>query len=255
MDMNVVARQGGGRRPPDRLRRLILVVVAALLASVPFTPAIPADRDALIEALRAGGYVLYFRHAQTDWSDPDRLDAEDALASCDRARMRQLSQEGRGTARAVGAAIRRLQIPFASVHSSEYCRCVQTAELLGLGPVQTTRDILNLRAAHYAGGREAVARTARARLSTPPPPGRNAVLVAHGNVFLEVAGQRPPEAGAAVVRPQGEGAFEVVGVLTAEDWIEAAEQPGRSGFSRDGAGPAPMVSGNAGSRLKPLLQR
>ena len=179
-----------------------------------------ADRAALVESLRDGGYVVYFRHAQTDWADPDRLASEADLASCDRNRMRQLSARGRATARAVGQAMARLAIPVAAVFASPYCRAVETAELLGLQPVQITRDILNLRAAHYAGGREAVERTARTRLSTPPA--RRAERRAGRSRQRVPAGGRPPEAGAALVRPTGDGDFEVIGVLSAEDWIEVA---------------------------------
>ncbi len=211
------------RLAPRRLHRwsAALLAVAAVLASLSVAA---ADRAALVEALRGGGHVLYFRHAQTDWTQHDHLASEAVLASCDPARMRQLSVEGRQTARAVGEAMRRLKIPVDTVHASEYCRCVQTARLLGVGPVRTTRDILNARAAAYVGGREALAARARERLSTPPPAGSNTVLVAHGNVFLLVADMRPPEAGAAVVRPRGEGRFEVLGVLTAQDWQELAAE-------------------------------
>lgn len=176
-------------------------------------------------ALQGGGHVIYFRHARTDWSQHDDVRGAGDWTSCDPARMRQLSAEGRATARAVGEAMRRLAIPVGAVHASEYCRCVQTAELLDVGPVETTRDILNARAAGYIGGRDALARSARRRLSSVPPGGSNTVLVAHGNVFLLVAGERPPEGGAAVVRPEGDGDFTLLGILPAEAWIALAGDP------------------------------
>ncbi|MGD8429625.1 MAG: histidine phosphatase family protein [Ectothiorhodospiraceae bacterium] len=193
----------------------LLIVVCLLL---PSSATANTEPQQLVDSLRAGGYVLYFRHAQTDWSQSDRVAGEGSWTSCDPARMRQLSDEGRATARHVGAAIRRLGIPVHRVYASEYCRSLQTAELLDVGPVIATRDILNARAAEFVGGREMLARTARKRLSTPAPSGTNTVLVAHGNVFLLVAGMRPPEAGSVVVKPLGNGEFKIVGVLTADDW-------------------------------------
>lgn len=198
------------------------VLLAAGLSLLSLTAV--ADRELIVDALRDGGYVMYFRHAPTDWLDTDLLESEASISSCDRNQMRQLSEEGRATARAVGDAMRRLGVPVSAVYASEYCRTTETARLLGFGPVETTRDVLNTLAADYAGGREALADKARTRLSTPPPSGSNTVLVGHGNVFLLVAGLRPPEAGAAIVQPSGNGEFEVLGVLSADDWVEMAAQ-------------------------------
>ncbi|MDZ7749668.1 MAG: histidine phosphatase family protein [Halofilum sp. (in: g-proteobacteria)] len=196
-----------------------LAALLVLLVAVPRPLPAAADARALVERLRDGGHVLYFRHASTDWSTSDDVRAEGDWTSCDPGRMRQLSQQGRDNARAVGAAMRRLGVPVDAVYASPYCRCVQTAELLDLGPVTTTRDVLNARAARYVGGREALRATARRRLGTPPPAGSNSVIVAHGNVFLLAAGQRPPEGGAAVVRPTGDARFDVLGTITADDWL------------------------------------
>lgn len=182
------------------------------------------DRKALLDNLRHGGYVIYFRHAQTDWSHPDRLMTESDVVSCDRKRMRQLSEKGRAKARALGEAIRRLNIPVHEVYASPYCRTVETARLLDLGPVLVTRDVLNVRAAAYAGGRDALAAAARRRLSTPPPQGANTVVVAHGNVLMLLAGHRPPEAGAAIIKPMGNGRFNLITFWSAADWLHAGSQ-------------------------------
>lgn len=209
------------RRPAGgRARRRAALALAALAAAWAPAPGLALGEGELVAALQDGGHVLYFRHAETDWSRHDDVRAAGDWTSCDPERMRQLSDEGRETARAVGAAMRRLDIPVGAVYASEYCRCVQTAELLDLGPVETTRDILNARAAEYVGGRESLARSARQRLGRVPQDGSNTVLVAHGNVFLLVAGERPPEGGAAVVRPEGDGRFTVLGILAAEAWME-----------------------------------
>ena len=205
-------------------RRIVVALVAFAAALLALPGPAAMEREALLGALRGGGYILYFRHAETDWSQRDRIDSDASLASCDAARMRQLSDQGRATARAVGDAMRRLGIPVDAVYASEYCRCMETADLLDVGPVETTRDILNMRAAQYAGGHAALAAAARMRLSTPPPLGSNIVLVAHGNVLMAVANSRPPEGGAAIVSPAGEGRFEVVGMLSARDWVGAAAE-------------------------------
>lgn len=182
-----------------------------------------AIEPALVEALRAGGYVLYFRHAATEWSQADRHQ-DSGWESCAPAEMRQLSDAGRETARRVGEAMRRLRIPVARVVTSEFCRTRETARLLNLGPVETHRGLVNTTHAQHAGGVESLARRARALLATVPPAGSNTVLVSHGNVFMLVSDRRPVEAGAVVLRPDGIGGFEVIAHVAPAEWLALADR-------------------------------
>lgn len=176
----------------------------------------------LVSALQGGGFIIYVRHAATDWSQSDDVRSAGDWTSCDGERIRQLSDRGRETARAVGDAIRRLEIPISVVLASPYCRTVETAELMTTRPVQATTDVMNMRVAEYFGGREAVAATARRRLATPPEPGTNTLIVAHGNVAREATSVYPGEAEALIFRPDGHGSFHYLGRLTPTDWIEIA---------------------------------
>lgn len=178
--------------------------------------------EALVQALRLGGYNLYFRHAETNWSQSDGVEEAGDWTSCDPNRMRQLSNEGRASARSVGRAMRALNIPVGKILASPYCRTVETAALMGLGRVQTTTDVINMRVASYFGGRENIAGTARRRLSTPPHSGTNTVIVAHGNVAREATPVYPGEAEGVVFRPDGTGGFHFVGRLTPADWTALA---------------------------------
>lgn len=202
------------------LGRLAYALVLTVIASNAVGADLVAPTDkALIQALRSGGYNVYFRHAQTNWSLSDHVTTAGDWTSCDPARMRQLSDEGRQTAKAVGDAMRALNIPVDRVLASPYCRTVETANLLGLGPVETTTDIMNLRSAAYFGGRHRIVERARARLARTPPTGTNTVLVAHGNVAREATPVYPDEAEAVVFRPDGSGGFEFVGRLKPRQWL------------------------------------
>lgn len=174
----------------------------------------------LVEALHGGGYNLYFRHAATDWSSSDRVAEEGDWTSCDPARLRQLSDAGRATALAIGKAIRELGIPVGQVLASPYCRAVETARLLGVGQVETTSDVMNLRVAEFFGGRNAIVSTARKRLAMPPIPGTNTVIVAHGNVAREATPVYPGEGEGVVFEPDGMGGFRYVDRLAPSRWIE-----------------------------------
>lgn len=182
----------------------------------------PGPTASLAAALKAGGYNVYFRHAATDWSQSDHVLKAGDWTACDSTRIRQLSDEGRVVAARVGNAMRALGIPVGRVLASPYCRTVETARLLDVGEVETTTDIMNLRVAEYFGGREAIARRARALLATMPAPGTNTVLVAHGNVARLATSVYPGEGEAAVFRPLAQGGFEHVGNLDPEAWEELA---------------------------------
>jgi len=217
--VNTVLRNG--------VRRRALLAACALLALALCAPARADDAlagDALVAALRAGGLNLYFRHAETEWSQHDDVREAGDWESCDPARIRQLSDEGRDTARRVGAAMRALRVPVGSVLSSPYCRCVETARLMGLGPVATTLDVMNMRAASYVGGRERVVETARRLLSTAPPAGANTVIVAHGNVARMATPVYPDEGEGVVFEPLGDGRFRVLARLPLEAWERLAAE-------------------------------
>jgi phosphohistidine phosphatase SixA len=171
-------RWAGWRR--RRLPRAWLCILVGIAAAAPGAPAAELEGRTLVEALQEGGYTIYFRHAQTDWGQADRVDTGD-WTSCDPAEMRQLSSEGRAIARRIGEAIRALGVPVAKVLSSEYCRAWETARLLNLGPLTRTRDIMNMRIVDHVGGRDAVIRRAQRLLAQPAPEGANVVIVGHGN--------------------------------------------------------------------------
>ena len=179
---------------------------------------------ALVEALRSGGYNLYFRHAATDWSADDYVQKADDWTSCDPTKMRQLSPAGRETAHRIGEAIRALKIPVGQVLASPYCRTVETARPLTSLTVEATNDIINLRVSEYFGGTSVIAESTRRRLSQSPKRGTNTLLVAHGNVIKEATGEYPGEGGCVVFRPDGGGGFLVVARLQPADWERLAAE-------------------------------
>lgn len=200
------------------------LAIGLLLALPSVAAAEPLAGSALVQALRQGGFVIYFRHAATEWSQQDRLAAAGEWTSCEPDRMRQLSEEGRRTAERIGTAMRRLAIPVSRVISSEYCRTRETALRLGLGPVETTRDIMNMKSADFVGGRDAVIQRARRRLAEPPEPGTNIVVVGHGNVVQAATGAYPAEAGAAIFRPRAGEAPELIGEVAPGEWADVARR-------------------------------
>lgn len=202
----------------------VLLVGVATAQPVPAQDVDEPSGEALVRALRQGGYNLYFRHAATDWSQSDRVREAGDWNSCDPERIRQLSDKGRDTARAVGNAIRALGIPVGKVLASPYCRTVETARLMDLGQIEKTTEVMNMRVAEYFGGRAAIVKTAQARLAMPPAAGTNTVIVAHGNVARDSTPVYPGEAEGVVFLPDGNGGFSVVARVSPAQWSELAAE-------------------------------
>lgn len=190
----------------------------------------PLEGQALVEALRLGGYTIYFRHAETDWRNDDNVAGMGGWTSCDPGKMRQLSGRGRETARRIGVAIRKLGIPVGRMLSSEYCRAAETARLMGLGKVVTSRRIMNMRVAHLMGGDKAVAERGRKAIAKPPPAGTNTIITAHGNLMRAATGHYVGEGGAGIFRPDGRGGFAFIAEVTPEQWTLLAERFGKGGL-------------------------
>ena len=209
----------------SRLVALGALLLASLVVTAIGQAAQPPSLEgkALVEALRAGGYNIYFRHVATDWSQSDDLRKHDDWLDCNPARMRQLSDAGRDAAVAIGDAMRRLKIPVFEVLASPYCRTQETARLMAVGPVEASTDVMNLRAAQYFGGRAAIVASARQLLASAPQPGSNRVIVAHGNVAREATPAYPSEGEGLVFKPGDDGEFYLVGRIEPEQWASLLE--------------------------------
>ena len=177
------------------------------------TPQAPEGR-ALIERLREGGLVVFFRHADTAGMPCDSL-----YRIGQREGQRNISADGRVQARQIGAALAALNIPIQEpVLAGPVFRARDTAEIaFGAERVEITESLL---ADDYAGSRGVawVIGEHRRLFATPPQPGLNRVLVGHRTpALLSVDGQVSragfPEGAAIVMRPV-DGSAEVLGVIS-----------------------------------------
>ena len=173
-------------------------------------PAKPLANPELLAELRKGGYVIYFRHASTDFSRDDSRSKSDD--DCDN--QRPLTEQGRSEARQIGAAFKELRIPVGRVLASPRCRTMETA-MLAFGSAEKSPEARSGPAAPAGADRYA---PLRALLSTPLKPGGNVVIASHGNPFYATAGAPYLEEGeAAVIRPLGKD-FEIVGRVRHDAW-------------------------------------
>ncbi|MGH3078649.1 MAG: histidine phosphatase family protein [Gaiellaceae bacterium] len=196
--------------------RALAVAIGVLAAAAAFAAQTCADataKPALTRALQAGGLVLVLRHAATDFSKPD----EDPVDLTDCATQRNLSQQGRADARAIGRGVRRLDLRVSAVLTSAFCRTRETARL-AFGRATVTPALLNtITAAHDARWRAQI-RAARRLLGTKPTPGTIEVLVTHGVVVSDATGLTLEEGETLVLRPLGSSRFRLLGRILPGEW-------------------------------------
>jgi phosphohistidine phosphatase SixA len=206
-----------------RTRWLSLAVLTLALGAPAPAPAqhaaaTPLGGADLLAALRSGGYILYFRHADTDHRQND--DRMTSVEDC--ATQRNLTDGGRDHSRAIGAAIRALDIPIGAVLASPLCRTVETATLAFGAAEKAPAAREGGRLPPGSPGRFAAL---RALLSTRPAAGVNTVIVGHAYpYFTLVGGQFLSEGESDVVRPRGAD-FEVVARVGLKQWRELGSTP------------------------------
>jgi hypothetical protein len=190
---------------------LALCFAAALPAIAAETPSESLAGAALLQALRGGGLILYFRHTSTDFGQND--DAMSGYEEC--ARQRNLTDGGRDEARRIGVAIKRLDIPIGDVLASPFCRTRETAQLI-FGRASVAPAVRGGPARPETNDRYA---ELRKLLSTPPSRGTNLAIASHGNPFRAVTDtQYLAEGEAAVIRPLGGQGFRIVARIPKDGW-------------------------------------
>jgi hypothetical protein len=190
---------------------LALCFAAAIPAIAAEPPSESLTGAALLQTLRGGGLILYFRHTSTDFGQND--DAMSGYEDC--ARQRNLTDGGRDEARRIGAAIKRLAIPIGDVLASPFCRTRETAQLI-FGRATVASAVRGGPARPDSDDRYA---ELRKLLSTPPRAGTNLAIASHGNPFHAVTDtQYLAEGEAAVIRPLGAQGFRIVARIPKDGW-------------------------------------
>ena len=202
---------------------LLLTVPASSAQEAPVVDA-PAE-SSLVERLRQGGFVIYFRHASTDFSQVD----SDLVNLDNCATQRNLTDAGRAQAAAIGEAMHTLAIPIGDVFSSQFCRTLETA-WLAFGRAAPTRDLTSISGLTIAE-RDRRLEALRMLLATPPPETTNTILVAHQFNLRDAMGVTLISEGeAAIYQPDGAGWTSLVTLVQPNEWAELAATGGWLGF-------------------------
>jgi phosphohistidine phosphatase SixA len=197
-----------------------LAIAALVLSSVSASSgASELGGEAMLKALKDGGYVIFLRHDRTDTSrsDTDPID----LTDC--ATQRPLSDAGRDHARTIGVTFKAMGISVDQVFASPVCRATETATLAFPDIKRTTPRALVYTLALPKEELGLAADGLRKMLATPPRTGTNTVLVGHTTNLKEATGIWPKyEGGALIFRPDGHGTFALVGSIDPAEFERAA---------------------------------
>ena len=171
----------------------------------------------LLNALQQGGYVIYFRHAQTEKDYADQVTAD--VNNC--ATQRVLSEAGWQQARTIGEAFEEKSIPVGEVISSEYCRAWATADL-AFGKYEKNSALNFLPFEDYTEEQVAQMRdNVMPLLTAVPESGMNTVIVGHDDIFEAATEIYPdPQGMAYILKPDGNGSFELIANMLPEEWSQ-----------------------------------
>ncbi len=151
-------------------------------------------------------YVVLLRHAIAPGTgDPTNFQLDDCSTQ------RNLSEAGRQQAKAIGEAFWSRNIPVVEVLSSQWCRCLETAELMDVGLVKPFAPLNSF----FRDRSTADAQIAQLKdyIATSQDRPGVIVMVTH-QVNITALSDIFPQSGSAVVMQLNEGQLDVLGQLS-----------------------------------------
>ena len=199
-------------------RGLTLVIVALVAASA-WAQTSPSVDD-LLQMLRAGGYVIVFRHGATY---PDQADT-DPLNPGNIAQQRQLNDKGRADAKVVGDVFQAARVPIGKSYSSQFHRAVETSRLIGGKEPNTTPDVTEGGLVVSPNENNRRTQALRAMLAASPDAGTNTLIVTHKPNIVDALGKdwfEIREGEASVFKSEGSGKYALVARIQIGQWATA----------------------------------
>lgn len=190
------------------LRLGLLLTFLITLISVGAEAADKNEERRLLEDFKTGNHIALMRHALAPGTgDPENF----MLGDC--TTQRNLSKAGRDQAKRIGDRFKQAGITVADVYTSEWCRCLETAELLGLGtPVPLPP--LNSFFRNYA--REGPQTEALHTWLAGQQLSRPLILVTHQVNITAFSAVYPASGEVVLMRRNADGQFEVTGSVRTE---------------------------------------
>ena len=170
------------------------------------TAGVDSYQTEMIARMEAGGHILMIRHALAPGTgDP----ANFRIGDC--STQRNLDDRGREQAKAIGDWLRSNGITSARVFSSQWCRCIETAKLLGLGSVSELPALNSFY--ELTQNREPNLKALRKFIAEQPSNGDLIILVTHLVTISAIANQGVSSGEGVLLKLNEDAPYEIVGRL------------------------------------------
>lgn len=179
----------------------LLFVVGVL--SVPISA---ASENELVAQMQSGNAVLMIRHALAPGiGDPEEFDINDCSTQ------RNLDNAGREQAQAIGQWLRDHGIKNVKLFSSQWCRCMDTARLMGMGEV-TPLPALN---SFFESPQDREPNLAAIRnfIQNNSKPGELIIMVTHQVTISGITSNWTDSGHGKLVQPDSDGSIKLLGEL------------------------------------------
>ena len=186
-----------------------IVKIAAAISTLALIVGVEAVADTskdMFRLMKSGGHVLMLRHAYAPGTgDPENFKIGDCSTQ------RNLDAQGRSQAIRIVKRLQEKGIRSARVFSSQWCRCIETAEALGLGPVAELPSLNSF--FERPQDREPNLNALKAFLSTQSTHGGLIILVTHFVTISAITGEGVGSGEGFVLRLAPKGNLKVIGRL------------------------------------------
>ncbi len=191
------------------MRVLIICLFKLLLFVVNVGLHAEDSHKSQIKTMQAGGHILMIRHANAPgYGDPDNIKIGDCSTQ------RNLDERGRKQSAKIGKWLESNNIEPSAIYSSQWCRCLDTAQLLGLGAVKELSSLNSF--FQMSQNRESSLRNLRQFISKQTTDNRLIIMVTHNITISAISGQNVAPGDGVLLKLNKSSPYEFISVLSTD---------------------------------------
>ena len=189
------------------MRRITQIILTFIL-SLSFSLNVHADESSsqLIKAMQSKGHVLMLRHAiAPGYGDPDNIKIGDCNTQ------RNLDSSGRQQSTEIGNWLRQYDIQPSAIYSSQWCRCLETAQLLNLGEVNELNALNSF--FQMPQNRDKDLTALKSFIAKQDSDQNLIIMVTHSVTISAISGQNVASGNGVLLKLNSSGSYEFVAVV------------------------------------------